>query len=149
MNLNLENLKAGDEVVVIFVNPSHTRDGQKYADPEKVVSDEKGNLRTVTQTGDIIPKDGKGYFFMSKRVKPDYYFSANPVHIKAAKKQNEKAAKIRENKEKLLAEKRKLISPLLETYWDQEECFDLEYLPPETLERLTVKQLKTFVSWLK
>ncbi len=80
---------------------------------------------------------------------PDFHWSTNPTHIKAAKKQQERVAKAEEKKQKLLAQKRKLISPLLETYRDQEECYDLEYLPPETLERLTVEQLKTFLSWLK
>ncbi len=85
---------------------------------------------------------------MRKRINPDFYWSTNPTHIKAAKKQQERAAKTEQRKQKLLAEKRKLISPLLETYRDNEECYNLEYIPPETLERLTVKQLKTFVSWL-
>jgi len=149
MNLNLENLKDGDEVVVIFLNPKRTRDGLKYSGPKKAVLDEKGNLRTMTKTGDIIPKDGKGYFFMSERISPDYYFSANPAHIKAAKRQNKRAANIREKKESLLAEKRKIICNFCESYRDNEECYSFEYVPPETLERLTVEQLETLASWLK
>ena len=150
LNLFLENLKAGDEVVVVFVNPSHTRDGLKYSGPKKLVLDEKrGVLRTGSFTGEIVPKDGKGYFFMSKRINPDYYFSANPKHLAAARKANQKRQAAQNKKDQILAEKRELINPLLETYRDREECYSFEYIPPETLERLTVKQLKTFVSWLK
>lgn len=148
-NLNLDNLKAGDNVAIVFVNPSHNRDNAKYCGPKKVVSDEKGNLRTISLTGEIVPKDGKGYFFMSKRIKPDYFFSANPVHIKAAKKQQSRISAKIQKTEKLLAEKRELFSSLLESYRDNEECFTFEYLPTESLEKLTIAQLKKLKSWLK
>lgn len=88
--LNLGNLKEGDNVAIVFVNPSHNRDNAKYCGPKKLVLDEKGNLRTISPIGEIVPQDGKGYFFMSKRIKPDYYFSANPKHLAAALKEKNK-----------------------------------------------------------
>ena len=148
-NLNLENLKAGDEVTVIFVNPSHNRDGRKYSGPKKVVWDEKSQcLRTISMTGDKIPLDGKGYFFMSKRVNPDYYFSANPEHLKAAKRANSRIKAKEKKKNDLLSEKRSALSPLLSSYDGDEENYSFEYLSTDSLERLTIKQIETLKNWL-
>jgi hypothetical protein len=145
--LNLDNLKAGDEVVVIKPNGSISGSIRvlEWSESHQGFRMNGKDGKTIG----ILPKDGKGFYAMHSRETPHFYYSANPIHIKKAKKAIHQAAKLKETKEKLLAEKRELISPLLETYRDSEECYDLEYLPPETLERLTVKQLKTFVSWLK
>ncbi len=147
-NLNLENLKAGDEIVAIFVNPSHTREGKKYGKVCTILGKDPIREEWLTHGLAKISLDGKGFFAMSRRIKPDFYWSANPVHIKAAKKQEEKASKIREKKEKLLAEKRELLSPLLESYRDNEECFSFEYLSTESLEKLSISQIKTLKKWL-
>jgi hypothetical protein len=148
MNLNLENLKAGDNVAIVFVDPSRNRDNAKYCGPKKVVSDEKGNLRTISLAGEIVPKDGKGYYFMSKRLKPDYFFSANPVHIRAALKERNKRIAAQKKKEQISAEKSAIFSPLLEIYRDNEENNEFCYLEPSLLQRLTIKQLKTLATWI-
>jgi hypothetical protein len=147
-DLNLENLKAGDEVAVIFVNPRGTRDGIKYSGPKKVVLDEKGQFRTISQIGEIVPKDGKSYFFMSKRITPDYYFSANPKHLAAARKERDKRLAREQKKNDLLAKKRAALSPLLEEYTDREEGYSFEYLSAESLEKLSISQIETLKKWL-
>ncbi len=148
-DINLENLKAGDEVAVIFANPRATRDGVKYAGPKKVIWDEKSqSLRTISETGDKIPKDGKGYFFMSKRITPDYYFSANPEHLKAAKKATAKRTLARKKKEDEFSKKNELLSPMLDSYRDSEENHTFEFLSVESLQKLSIEQIETLKKWL-
>lgn len=148
-DLNLENLKVGDEVTAIFVNPRSTRDGRKYSGPKKIIWDEKAQaFRTVSKVGELIPKDGKGYFFMSKRITPDYYFSANPKHLAAARKARDKSLAKEKKKNDLLAKKRAALSPLLEEYTDSEEGYSFEYLGAESLEKLSISQIETLKKWL-
>ena len=147
MNLNLENLKSGDEVVVI--KPDETISGSirvlEWSEHHKAFRMNGKDGKTIG----ILPKDGKGFYAMHPRETPRFYYSANAVHIEKAKKIIQKAAKEKAIKEKLLAEKRELFSSLLESYRDNEECFTFEYFPTESLEKLTIAQLKKLKSWLK
>lgn len=147
-NLNLENLKEGDEVVVIFVNPRRNRDGAKYHGPYKVILDMGGNFRLDSGARERIPKDGKGYYAMHSRETPHFYYSANPKHLAAARKERNKSLAKEKKKRDLLSQKRAAFSPLLEEYTDKEECYSFEYLSTDSLERLTLKQIETLKKWL-
>jgi hypothetical protein len=103
-DLNLENLKVGDEVVSIMFRKSGSL---KYG-PVRIVmeKDEKfqrwkyANPLTPTKLIATFPFHGGCKNFMSKNDKPDFYFSANPTHIKRAKSAMKKlvAQSIRDEK---------------------------------------------------
>jgi hypothetical protein len=151
INLNLENLKKGDEVTTLRVENGKTEFRGILIVGEW--SEQHGRFLLMSpRTGKVactLPVDGVGYDFMSRRENPDFFYSANPAHIRKAKTKIARAQKIREKKENLLAAKRKIICNFCESYRDNEECYSFEYVPPETLERLTVEQLETLASWLK
>lgn len=148
-NLQLENLKIGDEVVT-FSAKNH-----EYGCILKIKEWSEGHngfvlVSQLGKTHGILPKDGKGYYAMHhSREKPHFYYSANPKHLKAAKKKHERAKILREKKEAILEQKRKLISPILESYTDSEEGYRFDFLSTDDLLRLSTKQIEMLVSWLK
>lgn len=149
-NLNLENVKTGDEITTIRQENGKTVYHGLWTVGEWSENHKAFRLfasRNNKITG-ILPPDGKGYHAMHPRKTPHFYYSANPAHIKKVKESIKKAEKTHEKKKKLLAEKRELFSPLLESYRDNEECFTFEYLSTESLERLSVSQIKTLKKWL-
>lgn len=149
MNLNLENLKIGDEITTVKNNNGKLEYAGIFIIKEWSEKHKGFILKNRLQkTLGVLPSDGKGYYFMSKRIAPDYYYSANPIHIKAAKKRIEKSLKAENLKQKLLNAKKELYSSLLESYRDNEECYSFEYLSTDSLERLTIPQLKKLKGWL-
>ena len=150
MNLNLKNVKIGDEITVITPENS----GFKY-NGIQIVSEwsethKAYRLKSSRNGKDsgILPSDGKGYYFMSKRKNPNFYYSANPEHISAAKKAIQKEKTKREEREKLLATKNKSLSPILESYQDSEENYTFEFLSVESLQKLSLGQIETLKKWL-
>jgi hypothetical protein len=104
-NLNLDNLKIGDEVVAVFVNSRG--DIRKYGGICIVTRFEEKSQRwryayksNPSKEIGLIPICGGGKYFMSKSEKPDFYYSANPKHLKAAKRSSEKAFRLAEEKRK-------------------------------------------------
>lgn len=100
-NLNLDNLKVGDKVVSIM----HKKDGVKYGGICIVTEwDEKWNRWRYARPNNLeknvgaFPPDGGCKYFMSKNPNPDYYYSANPLHLKAAEKQHKRAHKAAQKK---------------------------------------------------
>lgn len=100
-NLHLENLKVGDEVVSIRYNGKKCKYGPIFIVKE---FDERFNRWRYSSRKDpdkyiaTFPPHGGCKDFMSKNPNPDYYFSANPKHIKAAEKQHMKARIEREKR---------------------------------------------------
>jgi hypothetical protein len=119
--LHLDNIQTGTEIVTITPNGK----GFKYG-MIKVVGDysenhKKWRLRFPNETrgSGLLPNDGKGYYAMHSREVPHFYYSANPKHIQAAKKEHERARIKREReeqetKEKLAEFKQKLDNLLTE-----------------------------------
>lgn len=92
-NLCLENLKVGDEVVSI-----HKKNGKIiYGEIRFILNFSENHNRyryariVGGSTCGSFPLDGGCRNFMSKNPNPDFYMSANPKHIAAAKKQHERA----------------------------------------------------------
>ena len=107
-DLILENIKTGDRVVAV----SNTPLGIKYNKPVYIMDFyEKSKRWTYTRdngssrVSGAFPLDGGCKFFMSKSKTPDYWFSANPFHLKEADKQAKGRAIARdeENKRNKLA----------------------------------------------
>lgn len=151
-DLNLENLKVGDEVVTI-----HPKDNS-YGRISKIKEWQEGFKRFLLvsiegKSVGAMPKDGAGYYFMSKREKPDFYYSANPEHIKKAKaihkKANAEYERRKKREKKLFDQKKKLLDPILESYHDNEECYSFEFLSMDDLQKLSPQQIKTLVTWIK
>lgn len=66
--------------------------------------DDRFDFWRDTKGGAIRP-NGEGYYFMSKKEKIDFLYSANPEHIELRNKAAAKAKQERETKEKEKAEK--------------------------------------------
>lgn len=124
-NLNLDNLKAGDEVVAVFVNSRG--DIKKYGGVCIVIEfDEKlqrwcyAHKTSPTKTIGTFPRDGGCRYFMSKNERSDFYYSANPIHIKRAGRDTERAFRLAEEKrkeaERNLAEFKGKLESLLREY---------------------------------
>lgn len=148
-NLNLENIKIGDEITTI-----RNENGKTLYQGLWIVSEwseKHGGFRLIAKRNDklvgILPKDGKGYYAMHSREKPHFYYSANPAHIKKAKESIKRAEKAREKKEKLRADKLAIIHCFSEEYHDKEEG-SFPMVSIDTLERLSFAQLKKLKSWL-
>lgn len=98
-----------------------------------------------------MPADGKGYFFMSKKINPDFYYSANPEHLRKAKAAHKKA---KQKREKLKIERDAVLAlaaPITHAiYGDKNDSED--YAPDVFTEglayKLTTEQLKTLRGWL-
>jgi hypothetical protein len=102
-NLNLDNLKVGD--LVVSIRPTR-KQGAEYGGIRVVTEwDEKwnrwryANPTNPSKNVGAFPPDGGCKDFMSKNLNPDYYFSANPEHLKAAENQHHQAALLRQKKE--------------------------------------------------
>lgn len=97
-DLQLDNLKIGDEVVSITPKGnSYEYGGIRYV--TEFVESRNGWRYSAFKNGErkncgFFPIHGGCKMFMSNNPNPDYYFSANPKHIKAARRQHEKKAKI-------------------------------------------------------
>jgi len=123
-NLKLENLKVGSEVVTIEL----LKNGNfKYGGVRIVTEfDEKFNVwryahpKNLEKNIGAFPPHGGQRYFMSKNKDWDYYFSANPTHIKAAIGQHKRARILAEKtaaKNKLRAEKFRVeLDALLKKY---------------------------------
>lgn len=105
--LHLDNIQSGMEIVTIIPQSN----GFKYG-TIKVVGDysdnhEKWGVRFPNETRDsgLLPNDGEGYYAMHSREVPHFFYSANPKHIKAAKKAHEQARKEVEREEHKTKEK--------------------------------------------
>jgi hypothetical protein len=100
-DLNLENLKIGDKVVSI----KKTKTGWLYG-PIRVVTGwhEKTKMWRYSRPDKLdkfagaFPTHGGCYDFGSKNKNPDFYFSANPVHLKSAERQHKREQAAREKK---------------------------------------------------
>lgn len=118
-DLQLDNIKQGDKVCVIRADGSY---GYVYTIGE--YSDAHGKYRIISPTSGkhcgLLPTDGIGYMFMSARKSPDFYYSANPEHIKQAEKAIYKAQQKQLRKEQLtqakLIELKDKINALLSEY---------------------------------
>lgn len=113
-DLQQDNIKQGEKVCVIRADGSF---GSIYIIGE--YSDAHGKYRLISPTSGkhcgLLPTDGAGYMFMSDRKSPDFYYSANPEHIKQAEeaidkaqqkelhKQQQTQAKLKELKDKINA----------------------------------------------
>lgn len=150
MNLNLENVKIGDEITII----TPENGGFKYNGILTVSewSEAHKAYRLKSKTNEkysgILPADGKGYYAMHSKKTPHFYYSANPEHIAATKKAIQKERAKREKREKLLAAKNELLSPMLESYRDSEENYTFEFLSVESLQKLSLGQIETLKKWL-
>lgn len=128
-NLNLENVKPGDEIAIL--NPKGkgflyalAKVGE-YSEPHKA-------FRLCSFNGkprEILPNDGKGYYAMHPKTVPHYYYSANPLHIKNAKIQIENARIKREQIEKENKEKLEEFRGKLETLLKE---YDATIYPVQT-----------------
>ena len=156
--LNLTDLKVGDEIVTIRPKGKRFTYGGvriltefderlkrwRYAVPTK-----------MEKNVGAIPPNGFGKNFMSKNPNPDFFYSANPIHIKAAKRQAERIRIQREKDEAEQARRMALALPigdLLKTeYYDSEECYRLDTttdIAEELVKRLTDEQIMTLRGWL-
>jgi len=160
MDLHLEKFKVGAQITVVYVDKNSNRDGSKYGGVKTITGwNEKrgmwevsrqasdaifGGLKTVI---DYIPTDGKGYYAMCSRETPHFFYSANPAHIKAARNAQNKAKAKRDKAAQILAAKRAIIGAFSESYRDAEEN-TIEIVSTETMEKLTVSQLKKIKNWL-
>jgi len=160
MNLNLQNIKPGDEIVTIRLKDDVLTYSAIYVVTEW---DERfkrwryNHSNPSSKYHGAFPPTGEGYDFMSKRKTPDFYYSANPKHIKAAKKSHEKARKERIKAEKEKDRRMKLAMPigeLLEVdYYDSEECYNtgpnsIIEISETLISRLTDEQIITLKGWL-
>jgi hypothetical protein len=157
-DLNLENLKIGDEITTIRPLKKGFKYGWVYVITEW--DDKHKKWRYAVQSKPEknhgwFPLTGYGYNFMSKRETPDFYYSANPKHIKKAKVF---AEKVRINTEKAaLEQKRRMelslpIGDLLKTeYYDSEEGYHLDTtvdIAEVLVANLTDEQIITLKGWL-
>jgi hypothetical protein len=92
-DLNLENLKIGDKVVSL----RETKTGWLYG-PIRVVTGWREGTKTwryarpekLEKHVGAFPAHGGCYDFGSKSKTPDFYFSANPVHLEAAERRHKR-----------------------------------------------------------
>lgn len=155
--LNLDNLKVGDEVTTL----GFKGEPKKYGSirivtgwDEKVKRWKLAKPENPEKNVDSFPVDGKGYFFMQKRdTEPGFYYSANPEHIKAAKAYHERKKIEREKREQEQKRRMNLALPigdLLKGEWeDHNGYWDNSNEIAETLtNRLTDEQIITLKGWL-
>jgi hypothetical protein len=104
IELNLKNLKMGDEVVSLRIRQDGTikYGGIRYVGEFSAIHNGWRYSAFKTSTAKdlgIFPVHGGCRGFMSKNKGFDYYFSANPIHLQEARIQHEKeTAKIVEIK---------------------------------------------------
>ena len=157
--LNLENLKIGDEITTITPLGKNFRYGWVYVITEWSDAHKgwrfKLAARSTSKNIGVLPLTGHGYYFMSKRNTPDYYYSANPKHIKRAKAKA-KQAKI-DNDKAAAEQKRRMelalpIGDYLKTeYYDSEECYHLDTtsdIAEALVSKLSDDQIITLKGWL-
>lgn len=158
--LHLSNLKPGDEITTITLKGK-----RKVYGAIRVITeyDERWKALRYAKPSDLtknvgrVPADGKGYYFMQNRdTPPAYYYTANPLHLKAARAQHAKMFAALAKKEAEQARRMALALPigdLLKTeYYDREECYRLDStrdIAEELVKRLTDEQIITLRNWLK
>ncbi len=96
-----------------------------------------------------------GYYFLSRRVRPDFYYSANPLHIEEGERKALEARNERERVALEAAAKHAALGGLgellgdgeryTETYGEPYGCTDAADV---LVARLTVEQIETLKSWL-
>lgn len=155
--LNLENLKIGDEITTITPYRNGFKYGWVYNITEWSNAHKRWRFRYADNKKDAgwFPLTGHGYYFMSNRNTPDYYYSANPEHIKKAKA---KAKKAKIDNDKAAAEKKRRmelalpIGDYLKTeYYDSEECYHLDTtsdIAESLVSKLSDDQIITLKGWL-
>lgn len=87
-SLCLENLKVNDEVVVIRKTKNKLSYGIIYVISGWNNELERWNFHHPNFPEKIsgrFPLNGYGYDFMSKRIHPNFYYSANQKHVKMLK----------------------------------------------------------------
>jgi hypothetical protein len=157
-DLNLDNLKVGTEIVTIRVTS-----GKRVYGGVRIITGlcERNQIWRYAKEDNlkknigVLPSNGLGWDFMSKRKEPDFYYSANPRHIEEAKKQHEEAKIKREEVETEKARRMALAFPignLLKTeYYDSEENYHLDStndIAEILVARLTDEQILTLKDWL-
>lgn len=153
IELNLENLKIGDEIVII--TPKGNKLEYGWIHTVRGVDPVSKRWRFGVGSAGTIPPDGKGYNAMHSREIPHFYYSANPIHIQKAKEFHEKARIKREKEETEKARRMSLALPigdLLKTeYYDSEECYQLDStvdIAEILVSKLTDEQIMTLKGWL-
>ena len=90
LDLNLDNLKAGDEITSVKVE----KDGSLSYGAVRIILELSGcgdrwrytNRINLNKVAGSFPLNGVGYYAMSKRITPHFFYSANPKHIEESKK---------------------------------------------------------------
>lgn len=145
-DLHLENVKTGDEVTSVRGDSCH---GVWTVGEWSKLHKAFRLLNSKGKSVGILPASGIRYDFMSRKEKPDSFYSANPKHLKKARAAIALANRVREKKEKLAAQKREIYLPLLDSYSDGEDDYTFEFLSTDALQRLSIRQLKVLAKWLK
>ena len=143
--------------------------GVKVGDKLATLRVERGRLvvdglRPVTAVDDVavwckrdkfLKVQPWGFYFMSKRVTPDWYYSANPLHVAEAERKTWEARTERERVEREASARRAAVADLGALLGDGErytETYGEPYLDTPVAdvlaERLTVEQIETLKSWL-
>ena len=156
--LNLDNIKIGDEIVTII-----PKNGKLEYGSVRIVTEWDDRFKrwrlamphNLQKNCDAFPANGHGKYFMSKNPDADFYYSANPMHIKAARAAHKKA-KVKAEKEAAEQARRfALTLPIGELlgseYYDSEECYTFDTTNEITemlMVRLTDDQITTLKGWL-
>jgi hypothetical protein len=149
MNLHLENIKPGDTVTTVRKEGGRLKIQGLWTVGER--SDKHNGFRLNSERGSLVgvlPADGGGYYAMhSRKNGPHFWYSANPEHIRAARKQRKaseaRAAKIATERE----EKRAVLAPLIDSVM-LDSGDRTEYIDPEDLLRLPLSLLRSLVKRL-
>lgn len=156
LELNLENLKIGDKITTV------SPDGKVYASvgvitkwDDRIKRWRYARPNNLKKTVGTLPPLGHGMYFMSKSKTPDFYYSANPEHVKKAERNIKTRRKRQEQKQAEQDRRMALARPigdLFKTeYYDSEECYHLDSTDEVTetlIKRLTDEQIETLKGWL-
>ena len=155
-NLNLSDLKVGDEITTI-----HVKGGRIEYGPIRTIKawDERFKRWRLTavdpaKIGTFLPPDGCGFYFMQKKeTPPGFYYSANPEHLKKAKASARKAELKRRRDAEEKMRRINLAAPIGEilktTYSDDGLWQDTsDYVTETLIGYLTDEQILTLRSWM-
>lgn len=125
-DLQIEDAPKGTLLVALILNKEQDRIVQYRSFCLKgpyLQARERYQLLSTSKSERVVSwmdKHGGGWYFMSKNPKPDFWHSANPKHIEAAKREHEKARREREKEEEENLEKarqfRTKLKQLMEEY---------------------------------
>jgi hypothetical protein len=149
MNLNLDRIKPGDTVTTVRTESGRLKIMGLWTVGEW--SDKHNGFRLNSERGSlvgILSADGGGYYAMhSRKNGPHYWYSANPDHIRAARKRRKasdaRAAKVAKES----ADKLAVLSPLLDSVL-LDSGDRMEYIDPEELLKLPMSLLRSLVNHL-